>query len=229
REMLATRGEELSGKRVLISGSGNVAQHAAAKVLEFGGKVLTMSDSNGTIVDEQGIDRAKLDYIFDLKNNRRGRIEEYAEHHPGSTYLEDQRPWSVPCDVALPCATENEIADDDARALLENGCTCVTEGANMPSTTEAVNRFLEAGILFAPGKAANAGGVAVSGLEMTQNAMRLTWTRREVDERLQIIMREIHRSCVRYGTAPNVVNYVDGANIAGFIKVADAMLDQGVV
>ncbi|MEE8139127.1 MAG: NADP-specific glutamate dehydrogenase [Thermoanaerobaculia bacterium] len=229
REMLATRGEELSGKRVLISGSGNVAQHAAAKVLEFGGKVLTMSDSNGTIVDEQGIDRAKLDYIFDLKNNRRGRIEEYAEHHPGSTYLEDQRPWSVPCDVALPCATENEIADDDARALLENGCTCVTEGANMPSTTEAVNRFLEAGILFAPGKAANAGGVAVSGLEMTQNAMRLTWTRREVDERLQIIMREIHRSCVRYGTTPNVVNYVDGANIAGFIKVADAMLDQGVV
>ncbi len=229
REMLATRREQLADKRVLISGAGNVAQYAAEKVLEFGGKVLTVSDSNGTILDERGIDRGKLDYIFDLKNNRRGRIEEYAKKFTEATYLEDQRPWSVPCDVALPCATENEIGEEEARMLVDNGCACVAEGANMPSSPEAVNCFLNAGILFGPGKAANAGGVAVSGLEMTQNAMRLTWTRQEVDERLQMIMTEIHRTCVRHGSTKNGVNYVDGANIAGFIKVADAMLDQGVV
>ncbi len=228
-EMLAARGDNLEGKRVLISGAGNVAQYAAEKVLEYGGKVLTISDSNGTIVDPQGIDRRKLDWIMDLKNNRRGRIAEYAQKFPEAEFLEDQRPWTVACDVALPCATENEISGADARALLDNGCTCVAEGANMPSDPDAVNAFLEAEILYGPGKAANAGGVAVSGLEMTQNAMRLTWTRQEVDERLRLIMREIHRTCVRHGRQDGFVNYLDGANIAGFIKVADAMLDQGVV
>ena len=231
-EMLATRGESIEGKRVLISGAGNVAQFATEKVIQLGGKVLSLSDSGGSIIDEEGIDRDKLDFVMDLKNNRRGRIHEYTERYPHATFLEDGRPWSVACDVALPCATQNEIDGDDARALLANGCTCVAEGANMPSEPEAVEAFLEAGILFGPGKAANAGGVAVSGLEMTQNAMRLSWTREEVDERLHMIMKEVHRSCVEHGTeegGDGFVNYVDGANIAGFIKVADAMLDQGVV
>ena len=228
-EMLATRGEDLKDKRILISGSGNVAQFAAKKVLEFGGKVLTMSDSSGTIVDEGGIDRDKLEFVMDLKNNRRGRIKEYVDRYTEATYLEDQRPWGVKAEVALPCATENEINASDARALLDNGCTCVGEGANMPSDSEAISCFLEAQILFGPGKAANAGGVAVSGLEMTQNAMRLYWTRQEVDERLQMIMYEIHRTCVKHGRQGDFVNYIDGANVAGFIKVADAMLDQGVV
>jgi glutamate dehydrogenase (NADP+) len=228
-EMLETRKEKFEGKRVLVSGSGNVAQFATEKVLEFGGKVLTLSDSNGSIVDEKGIDREKLEFVMDLKNNRRGRIKEYVDKYPEATFLEDQRPWSVKAEVALPCATENEINGDEAKTLIENGCFCVAEGANMPSTPEAIEHFLEAQILFGPGKAANAGGVAVSGLEMTQNAMRLCWTRQEVDERLQMIMKEIHRTCVKYGTQDGFVNYIDGANIGGFIKVADAMLDQGVV
>ena len=229
QEMLATRSDSLSGKRVLISGSGNVAQYAAEKVLEFGGKVLTFSDSNGTIVDEEGIDKDKLAWIMDLKNNRRGRIKEYVEKYPSATFLEGSRPWTVKCDVALPCATENEVNGDDAKALIDNGCFCLAEGANMPSDPDAINRYLEAGILFGPGKAANAGGVAVSGLEMTQNSMRLSWTRAEVDERLQMIMHEIHRTCVKHGKDGDFINYIDGANVAGFIKVADAMLDQGVV
>ena len=229
QEMLATRSDSLSGKRVLISGSGNVAQYAAEKVLEFGGKVLTFSDSNGTIVDEEGIDKDKLAWIMDLKNNRRGRIKEYVEKYPGASFLEGSRPWSVKCDVALPCATENEVNGEDAKTLIDNGCFCVAEGANMPSDPDAINRYLEAGILYGPGKAANAGGVAVSGLEMTQNSMRLSWTRAEVDERLQMIMHEIHRTCVKHGKDGDFINYINGANVAGFIKVADAMLDQGVV
>jgi len=228
-EMLGTRDQTLAGKRVLISGSGNVAQYAAEKALEFGAKVLTMSDSGGTIVDEEGIDREKLDYVMDLKNNRRGRIQEYTERYPKAGYLAGERPWSVACDIAMPCATENEISGDDAKALLDNGCTCVVEGANMPSAHEAIGHYLDAGILYGPGKAANAGGVAVSGLEMTQNAMRISWTREEVDERLRMIMKEIHATCVRHGKDGDFVNYIDGANIAGFIKVADSMLDQGVV
>ncbi|MCP3958782.1 MAG: NADP-specific glutamate dehydrogenase, partial [bacterium] len=228
-EMLRTRGETLAGKRVLISGSGNVAQFAAEKLLERGSKILTLSDSSGAIVDEAGIDSGKLNFVFDLKNNRRGRIKEYVERYPEATYLDGQRPWSVPCDVALPCATENEIEAADADALLAGGCGCIAEGANMPSTPEAIEKYLDAKILYGPGKAANAGGVAVSGLEMTQNAMRLSWTREEVDERLHMIMKEIHRTCVEYGEHDGFVNYVDGANIAGFIKVADSMLEQGLV
>jgi len=228
-EMLSTREESLENKLVSISGSGNVAQFAAEKVIDFGGKVITLSDSSGTIVDESGIDRGKLDYVMDLKNNRRGRIKEYVDQYSEATYLGNQRPWTVKCDVALPCATENEITEEDAGNLLENGCVCVAEGANMPSEPGAVERFLDAGILFGPGKAANAGGVAVSGLEMTQNSMRLSWTRQEVDTRLQMIMKEIHETCVTYGRQGNFINYVDGANIGGFIKVADAMIDQGLV
>jgi glutamate dehydrogenase (NADP+) len=228
-EMLATRKEVFQDKRVAISGSGNVAQYAAEKVIEFGGKVVTLSDSNGTIIDGSGIDRAKLDYVMDLKNNRRGRIKEYARLYSESTYLENQRPWSVRCDVALPCATENEISEDDSKNLLDSGCICVVEGANMPCEPGAVERMMNARILFAPGKAANAGGVAVSGLEMTQNSMRLSWTRKEVDDRLHLIMKEIHQTCVKNGKDGDYVNYVDGANVGGFIKVADAMIDQGLV
>jgi glutamate dehydrogenase (NADP+) len=191
-EMLETRKEKFEGKRVLVSGSGNVAQFATEKVLEFGGKVLTLSDSNGSIVDEKGIDREKLEFVMDLKNNRRGRIKEYVDKYPEATFLEDQRPWSVKAEVALPCATENEINGDEAKTLIDNGCFCVAEGANMPSTPEAIEHFLEAQILFGPGKAANAGGVAVSGLEMTQNAMRISWTRQEVDERTGRL-RQLHR------------------------------------
>jgi len=229
QEMLGTRNESFEGKRVLVSGSGNVAQYATEKVLELGGKVLTLSDSNGTIVDEDGIDREKLEFVMDLKNNRRGRIKAYTEKFTGATYLEGERPWGLKADVALPCATENEISGADATTLLDNGCYCIAEGANMPSDPDAINRYLDAQILYGPGKAANAGGVAVSGLEMTQNAMRLYWTRQEVDERLQMIMHEIHRTCVKHGKTGDFVNYIDGANVAGFIKVADAMLDQGVV
>jgi glutamate dehydrogenase (NADP+) len=229
QEMLGTRQDSLEGKRVLVSGSGNVAQFATEKVIELGGRVLTLSDSNGTILDEKGIDREKLEFVMDLKNNRRGRIKEYVERYPEATFIEGERPWGIAADVALPCATENEIDGDDAKTLLDNGCFCVAEGANMPSDPDAINRYLDAGILYGPGKAANAGGVAVSGLEMTQNAMRLYWTRQEVDERLQMIMHEIHKTCVEHGSQGDFVNYIDGANIAGFIKVADAMLDQGVV
>lgn len=230
-DMMRTRNESLEGKRVLISGSGNVAQFAAEKALEYGAQVISFSDSNGAVIDESGLTREKLDYVMDLKNNRRGRIKEYVSQFPEATYLENQRPWSVKCDVALPCATENEISEDDAKNLLDNGCFCVAEGANMPSEPGAVERFLAAGILFGPGKAANAGGVAVSGLEMTQNSMRLSWTREEVDRRLRITMRNIHDMCVQYGReeGEGFVNYVDGANLGGFIKVADSMLDQGLV
>lgn len=228
-EMLATKDQSLEGKRVLISGSGNVAQFAAQKALELGANVLSLSDSSGSIIDEDGLDEEKLAYLMDLKNNRRGRVHEVREKYPTIQYLEGQRPWSVTCDVALPCATQNEISGDDAKALLDNGCMCVVEGANMPSMPDAVELFLERQILFGPGKAANAGGVAVSGLEMSQNSMRYSWTREEVDERLRIIMKQVHETCVENGKSGDFVNYVDGANIAGFLKVADAMLDQGVV
>ncbi len=228
-EMLQTRGETFEGKKVLISGSGNVAQYAAEKVLEMGGIPITMSDSNGTIVDEAGIDREKLDYIMDLKNNRRGRIKEYAEKY-GVTYLENERPWKIKADVALPCATQNEINGEDAQTLVNNGVICVCEGANMPSTLEAIDIFLDNKVLFGPAKAANAGGVAVSGLEMTQNSQRLSWSREEVDNYLHRIMRTIHQVSLETAERYNEPgNYVAGANIAGFIKVADAMMDQGVV
>ena len=219
----------IDGKRVAISGSGNVAQYAARKVMDLGGTVVSLSDSEGTLYAEAGLTDEQWDYLMDLKNVRRGRIREMAEHF-GLQFLAGQRPWGLPCDIALPCATQNELDANDARALLKNGCFCVAEGANMPSTLEAVDLFIEAGILYAPGKASNAGGVATSGLEMTQNAMRLSWTAGEVDERLHAIMQSIHHACVSYGREENgFVNYVKGANIAGFVKVADAMLAQGVV
>ena len=228
-EMMKTKGESFKGKDVCISGSGNVAQYAVEKVLELGGKVLTLSDSGGYIYDRDGIDSEKLAYVMDLKNNQRGRIKEYAEKY-GCEYHAGKRPWAVPCHVALPCATENEIHADDAKILLKNGCQVISEGANMPSTIEAVHEFLKAKILYAPGKAANAGGVAVSGLEMAQNSMRINWTRQEVDGRLHTIMQNIHSMCVKYGTnADGWVNYVNGANIGGFVKVATAMQAQGIV
>jgi glutamate dehydrogenase (NADP+) len=230
KEMLASRGKDFSGKRVLVSGSGNVAQYATEKVLELGGKVLTLSDSDGSIVDEEGIDREKYEWVLDLKNNRRGRMSEYAEKFESATFLAGQRPWSVTGDVALPCATQNEVSAEDADTLLANGCICVAEGANMPTEPDAVEKFLEAGILYGPGKASNAGGVAVSGLEMTQNSMRLGWPRQEVDERLHQIMRDIHSTCCEHGKrGDGFVDYVKGANVAGFIKIADAMIDQGLV
>ncbi len=228
-EMLKTRNDSISGKTVAISGSGNVAEYAVEKCLQMGAKPVTLSDSNGTIYDPSGITPEKLQFIMDLKNNRRGRIKEYADQY-GCEFFEGKRPWSVPCDVALPCATQNELDENDAKSLLKNGCICVAEGANMPSTLGAVDAFLKAGILYAPGKASNAGGVATSGLEMTQNSMRLPWTREEVDTRLHEIMINIHKTCVRYGTQPDgYINYVQGANIGGFVKVADAMLAQGNV
>ena len=229
QEMLETRGNGIKGKIVCISGSGNVAQYAAEKVTDFGGKVVTLSDSNGFIYDPKGIDAEKLNYIMELKNIRRGRIKEYAEKF-GCEYFEGKRPWIIKCDIAMPNATQNEINEDEAKLLVKNGCVCVSEGANMPSTPEAVEVFLNAKILYGPGKAANAGGVATSGLEMTQNSMRLPWSREEVDERLHIIMKNIHKTCVKYGTKEKgFINYVDGANIGGFVKVANAMIAQGVV
>lgn len=228
-EMLKTKGDSFKGKTVAISGSGNVAQYAVEKVIELGGKVVTLSDSSGSIYDPDGIDTEKLNYVLDLKNTRRGRISEYAEKYKVS-FNEGKRPWSVQCDVALPCATQNEIDESDAKALVANGCFVVSEGANMPCTPEAVEVLLESKVLYGPGKAANAGGVAVSGLEMTQNSMRLSWTREEVDARLQDIMKNIHETCVKYGKDDSgFVNYVNGANIGGFIKVADAMTAQGFV
>ena len=230
QEMLATKGDNFEGKEVVISGSGNVAQFAAEKCIQLGAKVLTMSDSKGFIYDPAGIDAEKLAWIMDLKNNRRGRISEYADQYPGSTFTEGRRPWGTKCDVALPCATQNELNGEEAKALIDNGCKCVAEGANMPCTPEAVEAFQHAGVQFSPGKASNAGGVATSGLEMTQNSMRLSWTREEVDTKLHNIMKNIHAQCVKYGTDDNGnVDYVKGANIAGFVKVADAMIDQGVV
>jgi glutamate dehydrogenase (NADP+) len=227
QEMLKGIGRDFDGQRVAISGSGNVAQYAAQKVMELGGKVISLSDSSGTLFAEAGLSQEQWQAMMALKNVRRGRLDELSG--PGLRFLPGQRPWSLACDIALPCATQNELDAVDARALLGNGCICVAEGANMPSTLEAVDLFLEAGILFAPGKAANAGGVATSGLEMSQNAMRLHWSAGEVDQRLHGIMQNIHHACVSYGEENGRVNYVKGANIAGFVKVADAMLAQGVV
>jgi len=228
--MLKTRNESIEGKNVVISGSGNVAQFAAEKVLHLGGKVLTMSDSGGYVYDKEGIDEEKLKWIMDLKNERRGRISEYAEKFSSATYHRGETPWNVPCDMALPCATQNELDGTDAKNLIDNGCLCVAEGANMPSTPEAIHAFGDARILFAPGKASNAGGVATSGLEMSQNSLRISWTREEVDQRLRAIMEDIHDSCIEYGMeSDGYCNYVKGANIAGFVKVADAMLAQGVI
>jgi len=227
-EMLKSQGESFEGKSVAISGSGNVAQYAAEKVNLLGGKPVTLSDSSGSIHDPDGIDEEKLNYVIDLKNVRRGRIQEYAEKY-SCEYLEAERPWKVKCDVALPSATQNEINAEEAKILVDNGCLCVSEGANMPTEPDAVEILQKNGVLFGPGKAANAGGVAVSGLEMSQNAMRIQWSREEVDEKLQRIMVNIHDQCVRYGDNGKKVDYVKGANIGGFIKVADAMLDQGVV
>ena len=228
--MLNTKGESVKDKTVVISGSGNVAQFAAEKVLQLGGKVVTLSDSGGYIYDADGIDAEKLAFVMDLKNNRRGRISEYADKYKSATYHAGERPWSVKCDVALPCATQNELNGDDAASLIGNGCSCVAEGANMPSTPEAIHAFHDAKTLFAPGKASNAGGVATSGLEMSQNSLRISWTRDEVDERLKAIMKDIHDSCIEYGMEEDgYCNYVKGANIAGFVKVADAMLAQGVI
>ena len=230
QEMLKTRGIDLAGKRVCISGSGNVAQYTAEKLIELGAVPITMSDSDGYIYDPEGITREKLDYIMELKNLYRGRIHEYAEEYPGVKYVAGARPWAEKCDIAIPSATQNEIDGDDARQLLANGCFAVSEGANMPSTPEAVDAFLEAGILYAPGKAANAGGVSVSGLEMTQNAQHLSWSSEEVDQRLHRIMEDIHAQCVKYGKREDgTVNYVRGANVAGFMKVASAMMAQGIL
>ena len=228
KEMLATKGETFEGKTVVISGSGNVAQYATEKVTQLGGKVVTLSDSSGYIHDPDGIDAEKLEFVMYLKNVKRGRIKEYAEKY-GVEYHAGERPWGVKCDVAMPCATQNEISGDDAKKLVANGCIAVSEGANMPSTPEAIAIFHEHKLLFAPGKAANAGGVAVSGLEMSQNSLRLSWSREEVDNRLHQIMKDIHSTCVKYGTEGDYVNYVEGANIGGFVKVADAMLAQGLV
>ena len=230
QEMLATRGKSFEGQTVLISGSGNVAQYAAKKAMALGAKVVSLSDSNGSIYDPAGLDEEKLAYVLELKNIKRGRIKEYAERFPGVTYMEGRRPWSIPCDIALPCATQNEIEKEDAEALVKGGCYCVVEGANMPTTPEAIAIFQNAGLLYSPGKASNAGGVATSGLEMTQNSIRQKWTAEEVDEHLHRIMSDIHAACLKYGTEENgYVNYVKGANIAGFIKVAGAMVDQGLV
>lgn len=230
KNMLATRDESFKGKKVVISGCGNVAQYAAQKVMEFDGKVIALSDSAGFIHDPEGLDREKLNFVMELKNERRGRISEYAEQFPEASYFEGKRPWEVECDIALPCATQNELNGEEARALIDNGCICVGEGANMPCTPEAIQEFQKAGILFSPGKASNAGGVATSGLEMSQNSLRLSWTAAEVDEKLHKIMNDIHEACVKYGTEDDGhIDYVKGANIAGFVKVADAMLAQGVV
>ncbi|MHB8900872.1 MAG: NADP-specific glutamate dehydrogenase [Thermoguttaceae bacterium] len=229
QEMLGTRGESCKGKVATVSGSGNVAQYAVEKLLQLGCKVVTLSDSAGTIYDRDGIDEEKLAWVMGLKNVRRGRIREYAEHFRGAEYYPDRTPWGVKCDLAFPCATQNEVTGDDARTLVENGCICVSEGANMPSTLEAVDVFLEKKVLYGPGKAANAGGVTVSGLEMSQNGGCLRRSRDEVDRQLHSIMRSIHDNCVRYGKNGNFVNYVQGANIAGFVKVAEAMLQQGIV
>jgi glutamate dehydrogenase (NADP+) len=230
KNMLATKGESFKGKTVVISGSGNVAQYAAEKAMEFGGKVITFSDSGGYILDEEGISTEKLHFVMELKNEKRGRISEYVDKYPSAKYVAGERPWSVACDIALPCATQNELNEEEAKTLVKNGCTCVGEGANMPCTPEAVMVFQEAKILFSPGKASNAGGVATSGLEMSQNSLRLSWTAKEVDEKLHTIMNDIHAACVKYGKdGDGYVDYVKGANIAGFVKVAEAMLAQGVV
>ena len=228
--MLETRGISIEGKSVLISGSGNVAQYAAEKCIQLGAKVLTLSDSDGYIYDPDGIDREKLDYVMELKNIERGRIKEYADEYPNAVYHAGQRPWGEKADIALPCATQNEINGEEAQMLVANGVIAVAEGANMPSTPEAIKTFQDAKLLYAPGKASNAGGVSVSGLEMSQNSERLSWTAEEVDNRLKLIMNDIHTNCVKYGPeADGYINYVKGANVAGFMKVAKAMMAQGLV
>jgi len=227
QNMLVENGDSFDDKTVVISGSGNVAQYSCEKATELGAKVVSMSDSSGYIYDKDGISSEKLAFIMNLKNVKRGRIKEYANHY-GCEFHEG-RPWSLKCDIALPCATQNELNKSEAEDLVSNGCICVAEGANMPSTPEAVEVFLAAKILFAPGKASNAGGVATSGLEMSQNSLRMNWTREEVDSKLKTIMNDIHSQCVKHGEEGDFVNYVKGANIAGFLKVADAMLDQGIV
>lgn len=230
QEMLALKGESFDGKTVLVSGSGNVAQYAAQKAMRLGAKVVTLSDSDGFVHDPDGLDEEKLKFVLNLKNVRRGRISEYAAQYPGAKYFPGERPWGIPCDIALPCATQNEIEAADAERLLAGGCGCVVEGANMPTTPEAIALFQKARILYSPGKASNAGGVATSGLEMTQNSIRQKWTAEEVDAHLHRIMSEIHASCLKYGREEDgYINYVKGANIAGFIKVANAMADQGLV
>ena len=230
QDMLASVNDGIKGKKVVISGSGNVAQYAAEKILHFGGKVLTMSDSSGYIYDSSGISDEKLKFIMYLKNIQRGRISEYVKKYPKAVFKKGKTPWTVPCDMALPCATQNELSEVDAKKLVANGCKCVSEGANMPSTKGAVDFFIKSKILYAPGKASNAGGVATSGLEMTQNSLRYNWSREDVDEKLREIMLSIHNSCIEHGKQKNgYINYVKGANIAGFVKVADAMIAQGVI
>ena len=230
QSMLQSKKDDVKGKTVVISGSGNVAQYAAEKVIQLGGKVVTLSDSGGYIYDKDGIDEEKLAFVMEIKNKNRGRISDYLDKYTSAEFHKGKTPWEVPCAIALPCATQNELDGNDAKTLLKNGCICVAEGANMPSTPEAIHAFHEARILFAPGKASNAGGVATSGLEMSQNSLRISWTREEVDERLQKIMKDIHDSCIDYGMEEDgYCNYVKGANIAGFVKVADAMLAQGVI
>ena len=230
QSMLETKGNSFAGKTVVVSGSGNVAQYATEKATQLGGKVVTLSDSAGYIYDADGIDADKLAFVMELKNELRGRISEYVAKYPNAKYVEGKRPWEVKCDIALPCATQNELNEDEAKALAANGCICVAEGANMPTTPDAVLVFQNAKLLFAPGKASNAGGVATSGLEMSQNSLRLSWSSEEVDEKLKGIMLAIHASCVQYGKdSTGYVDYVKGANIAGFVKVADSMIDQGAV
>ncbi len=230
QEMLATRGETFEGKTVLVSGSGNVAQYAAQKAMRLGAKVVTLSDSDGFVYDAEGLTEDKMQYVFELKNVRRGRIREYAEKYPEAVYYPGERPWKIACDIALPCATQNEIGEDDAEALVKGGCFCVVEGANMPTRPEAIAVFQKSRLLYSPGKASNAGGVATSGLEMSQNSIRNQWTAEQVDNELHRIMSDIHKACIKYGTEPEgYINYVRGANIAGFIKVANAMIDQGLV
>lgn len=228
QHMLGTRGDSLEGKIVTISGSGNVAQYANEKVIELGGKVVTLSDSNGFIYDPNGIDTEKLNYVMYLKNIKRGRISEYADKY-GVEYIDGKRPWGVKCDVAMPCATQNEVNETEAKELIKNGCYCISEGANMPSTQQAIEIYLKEKILYGPGKAANAGGVSVSGLEMSQNSLRLSWNKEEVDKMLQRIMSDIHATCEKFGKEGEYINYVKGANIGAFVKVAEAMLAQGVV
>ena len=230
QQMLATRGESFEGKTVVVSGAGNVAQYAAAKAMRLGAKVVTLSDSDGFIYDPDGLDEEKFAYVQQLKNVARGRIKEYAAKYPASKYYPGERPWGIKCDIALPCATQNELDAEGAQKLVDNGCICVTEGANMPTTPEAIAIIQGAKLLYSPGKASNAGGVAVSGLEMTQNSIRQKWTPEEVDAQLHRIMSDIHDACIKYGTEQDgYVNYVKGANTAGFLKVAGAMMDQGLV
>jgi glutamate dehydrogenase (NADP+) len=230
QNMLMRKDDSFKGKKVVISGSGNVAQYAAEKAIELGATVLTLSDSQGYIHDADGISSEKLKHVMFIKNEKRGRISEYVAKYPKAKFIKGERPWSVKCDIALPCATQNELNGDEAKALIANGCMCVSEGANMPSTPEAIHEFQKSKILFAPGKASNAGGVATSGLEMSQNSLRLSWSRKEVDDKLKDIMEDIHDSCVEYGeNEDGTIDYIKGANIAGFVKVADAMLAQGVV